>query len=720
MNDIARRYSHSGRCGRHHGAAAGHASIKSFLTNCVVTALAVHLVAGAAAAQLSSSAFRVLGQPDLRQNGLNGVTGVEVFAPSAVAVDQRGGEVHLYVADTGNNRILAWRNAQDFQLGKPADLALGQPNLTSTVPLAIGVGGLNVPTGVAVHPPSGDVYVADTENHRVLRFPSPFANPGRVEPNAVFGQPNFSARNPNTGGISERSMRTPSAVAFDQQGNLWVVDRGNHRVLRFPAGVLDSSDRAANLVLGQPNFFVGSANGGLGGVTANAFNTPAGLAFDAQGSLYVADFTNARVLVFTAPQNSSQAASRVIGQPNFESNGVPPTPSSSSLRGPLGLEVSPAGSLFVGVPLDNRVLVYNNVAQAPAGVAADRVLGQIVVTTSNPNINTHPLAGSRGLFGPTDVAIDPNGNIFIADSLNNRVVGYAAAANDANKVWGQTNFNSNGPNGIEAGSISGIYDMAIDYSRDPFPLYASDTNNHRVLIWRDSTRFRDGAPADLVIGQPDLTTAVANSDTGVAQSPTATSLSGPRGIALDAAGNLFVADPGNNRVLRFPKPLDQSGRITADLVLGQTGFSSDISAAVSATSLRAPSDVAIGPQGDIFVSDTGNNRVLQYASNPANGSAAVRVFGQQGFGSGNAPSEISAQSAIAVPARRGPRGWLWVLICRRYGSPPGPGLSGGYGGPAGRRQRRDRNGPAEFRREFLGSRPRPSELTPQRRHRPEW
>ncbi len=596
--------------------------------------------------QLSVSAFRVLGQPDLRQNGLNRVEGGELFSPNAVAVDRRGGEQHLYVADTGNHRVLGWRDTGAFQMGAAADLVLGQPNLSSSVPLGIGAGGLNSPLGLAVHPMTGDVYVADSGNNRLLRFPSPFDNPTRVEPDTFYGQPDLSSRGPNTGGISERSLRAPVALAFDRQNNLWVADRDNHRVLRFPAGSLDSSEAVADLVLGQADFESAGRNGPMGRVGAAGLNSPSGLAFDSRGRIYVADFSNARILVFNTPQSTGQEAELVLGQPDFVSNRVPPTPTASSLGGPAGLAISAAGSLYVALPLEHRVLVFENVSQAPADAQATGVLGQFVFTTAIRNVNTHPRASAAGLFGPAAVTVDSDGNVYIVDNGNHRVISIPPESTEANRVWGQADLVSNGANRIEADSISGAYQMAVDYSQAPFPLYVSDTNNHRVLIWKDSRRFPDGAPADLVIGQRDLTTAVANGDTGVGQSPTATSLSRPRGLALNQAGDLFVVDSGNNRVLRFRRPVDQSGRITADLVIGQRDFLSSISAAVSASSLRSPSGVAVGPQGDLFVSDTGNNRVLHFPPELSNGAAAVRVFGQPDFSSGSFPAQVSAASLL--------------------------------------------------------------------------
>jgi uncharacterized protein (TIGR03437 family) len=197
---------------------------------------------------------------------------------------------------------------------------------------------------------------------------------------------------------------------------------------------------------------------------------------------------------------------------------------------------------------------------------------------------------------------------------------------------------------VDAASIGRAGGIAIDYSTPSYPLYVSDTANHRILVWRDSRRFENGAAADLVIGQPNFSTALANVDSGSGQIPTKDSLSAPRGVAVDAAGNLFVADSGNHRVLRFSRPVDQAGRITPDMVLGQPDFFSASSSTISASRLQSPFDVAIGPEGSLFVADTGNHRVLVFESSLSSGAAAAAVLGQPGFTSGSLPSPVSAQT----------------------------------------------------------------------------
>jgi uncharacterized protein (TIGR03437 family) len=585
--------------------------------------------------QISPSAYRVLGQASLQQDGLNGVQGTEFNQPLAMALDPRGGQVHIYVADPGNSRILGWADTGAYQLGDPPGIVLGQPAPFYSNP-SFGNQRLNNPAGMAVDPATGNLYVADTSDNRILRFPSPFANPNAHTPTAVIGQADFTT---NGAGVSSSALNQPISLAFDSAGNLWVSDTGNNRILRFPFAVLDGrSAPQADLVLGQKDFVSAGVNAG-GAVSASGFNLPDGVAIDPQNNLYVADLNNARVLKFTAPVAQGSAAAVVYGQTGFGVR-VIQSASSTSFRGPGGIAISASGVLYVSVPAENRVLVF------PAGATtAATVFGQPNLTSSNANFDATPLASANGLFAPRDVKSDPNGNVYIVDTGNNRVLEYASGSRSGTQVWGQASFTGNGPNQLKPASINTAFKMVIDYSQAPFPLYVSDTGNHRILIWKDSTAFQTGSSADLVIGQPTLFTGVANVDTAASTTVTsATSLFSPRGIALDPSGNLYVADYGNNRVLRYPRPVNQAGRITPDIVIGQPNFTSVASGGATSSSLRLPSGVAVAANGELFVADSGNNRVLEFVPNLTTNAAAAQVFGQPSFNSGTLFGATSAQT----------------------------------------------------------------------------
>jgi uncharacterized protein (TIGR03437 family) len=601
-----------------------------FLFICIV------IFGARAGAQISSNAYRVLGQLNLSGRGLNLVQGVELYSPSAMVLDTRGGQTHIYISDVGNARVLGWVDTGVYQIGDPPGVVLGQPGPNYVNAMGIGNQGFTTPYGLAVDPATGNLYVADSSNNRILRFPSPFSNTTNYSPNAVLGQAGYTTFGT---GISSSALNKPESIAFDSAGNLWVADTGNNRVLRFPAAVLDGrSAPQADTVIGQKLFTTNAVNGGAA-VSASGLNSPSGIALDSQNNLYVSDFNNARVLKF-ATLTTNAAATGLYGQTSFTARVISPA-SNSTMAGPAGLTVSASGTLYVAVPSENRVLAF------ASGNTASTVYGQSSLTTSSPNISTTPFASANGLLNPEGVQVDVNGNVYIVDTGNNRVLYYAANSRTATNVWGQANFTGNEPNSLKANSIGVPYGMVIDYSQPSFPLYVSDNYNNRILIWKNSVRFISGAPADLVIGQPSLLSGFPNVDTGGA-TPTSTSLLGPEGLAVDASGNLYVADSGNNRVLRYPTPINQTGRITPDVVLGQPNFTSSATGVVSASSLTAPSAVAVAPGGQVYVADAGANRVLEFSSNLMSGVPALQVFGQPNFNSGTVSSSISGQT-LNVP-----------------------------------------------------------------------
>jgi len=189
----------------------------------------------------------------------------------------------------------------------------------------------------------------------------------------------------------------------------------------------------------------------------------------------------------------------------------------------------------------------------------------------------------------------------------------------ADVVLGQVDFNGNTPSIGQAGlNIPG--GVAVDRGSSPNHLYVVDTANNRVLGWNSVSALSNGAMADLVIGQTSFTTSYSGAGLG--------SLSEPGGAAVDSAGNLFVADTVNNRVLIFDTPYSTSTPCTvmtpcmgqsSTTVIGQpasTGGNLCNGGALmpSATSLCSPASVAFDRNDNLYVADSGNNRVLEFLS----------------------------------------------------------------------------------------------------------
>jgi len=246
----------------------------------------------------------------------------------------------------------------------------------------------------------------------------------------------------------------------------------------------------------------------------------------------------------------------------------------------------------------------------------------------------------------------------------------------ATRVLGQTNFTTNAPNLIEgrefqfSGAFSGgnfsDAGIAIDNSSGTPHLYVADPYNNRVLGFKDLRTFQNGAKnlANIVLGQADFTTALVNYPSGDQNTPTSASLFRPVGLLVDAKGNLYVADSGNGRVLRFPAPFAYTGAAPepADLVLGQSNFTTTITdptptnmavpyGLAFSPSCNSPSGACAAPNG-LVVSDQYDNRVLYipttngtFIAGTDNGKAATLVFGQSSFNLTGSGGTLSAMSA---------------------------------------------------------------------------
>ncbi|MDP9053989.1 MAG: hypothetical protein M3N93_06755 [Acidobacteriota bacterium] len=609
--------------------------------------------------------------------GPNVVEGRELNRPSGIALDTSASPPIVYIADTGNNRILAFRYQTQLTAGASADLILGQPDRFSTLTRGPGTSlttGLNAPTGMTVDG-SGNLYVADTGNNRILRYPAPFNQPAGYQfPDLIIGQTSFSSATANSGGESAASLSlagpsfSHTGLALDAAGNLWVTDTGNSRVLRYPVGLLKAYQNgpAADTLIGQGTFTASTPATSRTVKTALAY--PVSIAFDPTGRMLVAD-NLARVLVYAAGASGNATAIRITGVDASNSASV----SAINIGSATGVAAN-AGNIFVVDATNSRVLVYGTVDTWQAesvqfSPLATGVMGQKDFTGSGANLGGLP--GASSLNAPLDVAIT-GGELFVTDTSNNRVMVFPSASSGtsqaASRVIGQLDFPYNAPNLAEgkefylAGSSSGVSGSAVlDLNATPPHLYVADTLNNRILGFNDFTHLTAGQKADLVIGQPDFSSTAKNYPSNANGSPSQTSLNNPSGLALDSAGNLYVADTFNSRVLRFPAPF-ASGKTaleSADLVIGQLDFTSivtdttarTLSAPVSLTFSHAGADTTQSAAGYLLVADANQSRVLLFPKPFSNGVMATREIGQPGFNStitGSDAAHLTNPLAVAV------------------------------------------------------------------------
>ena len=647
------------------------------------------------------------------------MVGREFWSPYGVAEDTSATPPILYVSDINNSRVLAWKNATAFNNGQQADLVIGQKDFYSTFGQGPGQtfpGGLSFPSALAVDT-KGNLYVMDAGNNRVLRYPKPFSQQaGSVFPDLYIGQPNLNSSTPNyTGLVAARGLALNAGLggmAFDGSGNLWITDVGNSRVLEFKASDLAAGGGplTAILEIGQLDFASNTRLTNTATTSANTRNQlaiPINLAFDSNGWLYIDDFDNSgnitginRVLVFQPPFSSGQTAFRILG---VYYPGATPTPAQraqSQFIEPNGLFFLP-GNAGVGVvdSFLNRIMIFPPAANWPdvtlgTGVsppAATSVIGQQALSINDVYPNQAAVAGvfpgatGSSLYGPAQVYFSGT-ELFVADSANNRVVNMlplnGTTFGAANRVLGQDNMTANAPNLIEgkefrfttitsSNQLAADAGMVIDASSGTPHLYVADTYNNRILGFKDARKVTAGAAADIVLGEPDFATSLCNYPTGDPNAPTQSSLCFPSGMAVDTSGNLYVADRGNGRVLRFPAPFAFQGQLEqADLVLGHTNFTTASSPGPAASTMSAPYGLAFSPScgpaattctvNGLLVSDISYNRVLfipttngTFNAGLDNGKPATKVYGQPDFNTvtaGNSNASFSNPRGIAADA----------------------------------------------------------------------
>lgn len=346
---------------------------------------------------------RILGQaaPGLNLPNRGGSPAANTLAcPDGIWSDGR----RVAVADRGNSRVLIWRDLWSTEVpeahGVPADIVVGQPNMTSgppttSDPCAPGMSGtpsastLSLPHGVTSD--GSKLFVADTYNSRVLEwFQFPTVNGAAAD--LVIGQNNFNSSAANGGSTATAStLNFPVGVTTDGV-RLIVADTLNNRTLifnRLPSSG-DPNGVAADVVVGQrtmtsvginaaPPNDATATDGGLGRPSARTLHLPVSVSISS-GRLAISDYFNNRVLIYlTIPTSNFATAKDVIGQSSFTSNGG--GTSDRSLTNPWGVSIHQNG-IVVSDAGNNRALVFPSPLSGSGVVTAQNGPSPLEVTLS--------------------------------------------------------------------------------------------------------------------------------------------------------------------------------------------------------------------------------------------------------------------------------------------------------------------------------------------------
>jgi uncharacterized protein (TIGR03437 family) len=502
---------------------------------------------------------------------------------------------------------------------------------------------LNSPQGVAVDG-SGNLYISDTRNERIRLVSSgiisTFAGNGTSGSSGDYGVP------------TQAQLHLPIGLALDSSGNLYIADSANNVIRQVSGGIIYTF--AGNHIQG----FSGENQAAV----VAALNTPYDVTFDTSGNLYIADAGNARVRqVNTSGTITTVAGGGATYTEGALANGV-------VLSFPTGVAVDSSGNIYIADSGTNRIYkVANNVITTFAGSGANGYKGDGGAAT-NAQINS-----------PTCITLDASNNLYFTDSLNARIRAISSSGTISTVAGnGITTYSGDGGSAQNAlmSAPAGVAPAAGGV------VYISDTNNQRVRAIAPNGTIStfagngtpgfggDGsAPASAQLAYPSglavdtagnlyiadtanqrvrkvsgntISTVAGNGTSGYAgdKGPAANAeLNSPSGIALDRSGNLYIADFSNQVV----RKVSAGGTISTIAGTGIAGYAGDNGPAAQAL-LNAPSGVAVDSSGNVFVADSGNHVVRKISSN-----GTITTFAGNGMAATAGDGGPAASASLALP-----------------------------------------------------------------------
>lgn len=472
-------------------------------------------------------------------------TGAQLAGPDGVAVDKAG---NLYIADSGNMRIRKVSAAGIITTvagsGNCCNEGDGGPATSAQ---------LSFPSGVAVDT-AGNLYIADNGDNRIRMVNSASI----ISTIAGNGGPGYSG---DGGSATQAELNQPAGVAIDGSGNLYITDIANLRLRKVSAAGIITTLAGG-----------GTGDGGL--AVFGLLNTPWGIARDSAGNTYIADSGNNRVRKVAASGIITTVAG--VGTTGYSGDGGPGV--SAQLNAPAGLALDTSGNLYIADTHNYRVRRLDTSGNITT-VAGNGSYGY--TGDGDPAVNAQ--------FGaPWGLAVDSLGNLYISDA-GYGVIRKVNASGIISTVAGSGTYGFSGDGGpATAAAMRNPHGVAVDGAGN---LYIADMNNNRVR------KVDPSGTISTVAGN-------GNCCNGGDGGPATSADLGPQGIAVDSAGNLYIANTGGNSV----RVVNAAGIITTIAGSGFEGYSGDGGVAIEAE-FNAPCAIALGAAGEMAVTDQGNNAV---------------------------------------------------------------------------------------------------------------
>ena len=567
--------------------------------------------------------------------------------PGGIAVDTGG---NLYVADSGNNTI-----RKVTSTGVVTTLA-GSPGQNGNVDGSGAGAQFGYPQGIAVDS-SLNIYVADSFYHTIRKITSG----GSVT--TLAGCPNARGFTDGTG--SGALFNTPSALAVDASGNLFVADTLNHTIRKVtPGGVVTT-------LAGVPTQY-----GSLDGTGAGAqFSFPGALSVDAGGNLWVADTYNHTLRMVT----SGGVVTTVSGSAGLigYSDGVA---NAGLLNFPAGVAVDGAGNVYVAdtrnhsirketltvlstvagsafKPALNTQFITNSIlpyVNYPTGVAVDVSGNLYIASTWNHTIlkctaqgTPSIIAGSTIVPGNADgasatfnypggIAVDSGTNLYVADTHNCtiRQISLVGATWTTTTICGLKASQGN----VDGSGTSAMFNNPIGIAVDSGTnLYVADTYNSTI---RMITHSGSTWTATTIAGSPSVTGTSDGSGSGA-------KFSTPYGIAVDSGSNVYVADSGNATI----RMLTLTGSTwSSQTIAGTPGVTGTADGTGAAAQFVFPTMMTVDSGGNLFVTDLGSSTVRMLANSGSGNWVVTTIGGTPGVNGGVAGlGGVGTQAQFSVP-----------------------------------------------------------------------